>query len=365
MKNSGREDKTANVMYIRIMPTTPVLPLTPNEYPDDQHESEVLAQCPRIDLRTVNHQEEITEFLIRLFAYYFDIPASFIHPQSRIVDDIERYVWAKELGVDIENVTYGHIFCDKDSDGRVIGGIEDRGMMIAMMYLTDFSDLIGIEEVDLASIATFEADRDKFGCYYECNTIAELSTLLYSVCKEAQNVLLRKGCISSISRKLKNHSVGAITAFSPGYSPKENSQRNQHLLAKLMYLGYQAIELNDYFIKNSCLSDDSKVSKSCYFVVNPKKGNDQGKLKTDLIELGKEYEQSMVLSKAFDHDAEIIFTNDDKNTGSFHLSNVDSFIRKNENHLYIFSDATTIMGKWFASSVMKKHWSEVNVGGGL
>lgn len=347
-------------MYIRIIPTTPVLPLTPNEYPDNQQESGVLSQCPRIDLRTVNNQDEITEFLIRLFAYYFDIPASFIHPQSRIVDDIERFVWAKELGVDIENVTYGRIFCDKDSDGKAIGGMEDRGMMIAMMYLSDFSDLIGIKEVDLASKDTFEAERDEFGSYYDCNTVEDLSALIYSVCKKAQSVLISKGEISSMSLKIKHHAVGAISAFHPGYSQKENQQRNKHLMSRLMYLGYHAVELNDYFLKSSNLT---KVSQSCHFVASRLNGSDNNKLKEDLVALGKEYEQWFIFSKGFGQEAEIISIKGNETLKIDYVSNVNDFIRKNENQLYFFSHVTSRMGKWLASAMMKNHWSEINVEG--
>jgi len=64
------------------------------------------------------------------------------------------------------------------------GGLEDRGMMIAMFYMTDLSDLLGLHEVDNKNEATFIAEENEFGSYFDCETINELSTLIYSVCNK-------------------------------------------------------------------------------------------------------------------------------------------------------------------------------------
>ncbi len=79
-------------------------------------------------------------------------------------------------------MTYGRIFCGKDEEGNAVGGMEDRGIMIATMFMTDFSNLIGIKEVGSAADATIEARDDEFGSYFECVTITELADLVYSVC---------------------------------------------------------------------------------------------------------------------------------------------------------------------------------------
>ena len=170
----------SEIIYIKVTPTKPVLPLMPDDF-NEQQEKEVLANCPKIDLRTVKNKESITEFLIELFSYYYDIPKNLIHPKSDLVNDIERYLWARELGVSFEDVTYGRVFCGEDDNGNAIGGIEDRGMMIAILYMTDFSKLVGIELVDNEDQATFCAEEHEFASYYECDTISDLSDLIYSV----------------------------------------------------------------------------------------------------------------------------------------------------------------------------------------
>ncbi|WP_170962879.1 hypothetical protein, partial [Vibrio sp. F13] len=123
--------------------------------------------CPTIHLSVTTSHKQITAFLIELFAYYFELPQEKIKPDSDLADDIERMVWARELDVPFEDVTYGRIFCGKDEDGNAVGGMEDKGIMIATMFMLDFSDLVGIKEVDNAAGATFEALDDEFGSYYD------------------------------------------------------------------------------------------------------------------------------------------------------------------------------------------------------
>lgn len=171
-------------MYLRISPSKPILPLLDDEILTKQEERALLATCPSINLHKIRDQQQVTDYLISLFAYYFSLPSDNISAEQSIVDDIERQVWAKELGVDFEDVTYGKLFCNKDENGQATGGLEDRGMMIAMFYMTDLSDLLGLHEVDNKSEATFIAEENEFGSYFDCETINELSTLIYSVCNK-------------------------------------------------------------------------------------------------------------------------------------------------------------------------------------
>ncbi|CAM4206571.1 hypothetical protein [Vibrio neonatus] len=176
-------NKEVKPMYIKIVPTSPVLPQMLDDDLSEKEERLLLTKCPTIHLSATTSHEHITTFLIELFAYYFELPQDKIKPDSDLVDDIERMVWARELGVSFENVTYGRIFCSRDEDGNAVGGMEDRGIIIAMMFMLDFSDLVGIKEVDNAVDATFEAMDDEFGNYNDCATINDLSDLIYSVCR--------------------------------------------------------------------------------------------------------------------------------------------------------------------------------------
>ncbi|MDO6678431.1 MULTISPECIES: hypothetical protein [unclassified Shewanella] len=174
-------------MFIKISPSIQCLPLTDDDDLTSEQENALLEQCPTINLHKINNKEQISQYLMRLFAYYFQISPQVINLNSNIVDDIERHVWAKELGVAFDDVTYGRLFCSQDDEGNAVGGLEDRGMMIATMYMTDFPDLVGIKEVRSAQEATFEAEDDEFGSYFDCETLDELSDLIYSVCKKLNN----------------------------------------------------------------------------------------------------------------------------------------------------------------------------------
>ncbi|WP_447079591.1 hypothetical protein [Vibrio alginolyticus] len=176
--------KEAKPIFIKIAPTSPVLPQTLDDDLSEEQEQLLLAKCPTIHLSATTSHEQITAFLIELFAYYFELPQNKIRPDSDLADDIERMVWARELDVPFEDVTYGRIFCGQDEDGNAVGGMEDKGIMIATMFMLDFSDLVGIKEVDDAADATFEAMDDEFGSYYDCATISDLADLIFTVCEK-------------------------------------------------------------------------------------------------------------------------------------------------------------------------------------
>ncbi|PMH44652.1 hypothetical protein BCU68_12450 [Vibrio sp. 10N.286.49.B3] len=188
LKNINEVNKQVEPIYIKVSPTLPVLPQTLEDDLTKEQELALLTRCPKIYLSAETNLQQIIEFLIDLFSYYFELPKNMLTPESDLIDDIERQVWARELGVPYDDVTYGRIFCSKDDKGNIVGGIEDRGLMIATMFMLDFADLIGIKEVNNVSDATFEAANDEFGNYYDCNTISDLANLLYTVCMKLKDL---------------------------------------------------------------------------------------------------------------------------------------------------------------------------------
>ena len=174
-------------MYLKISDSKPVLPLFDDEQLTAQQEATLIAKCPRINLHSIEYKQQINDFLISLFAYYFSLPEASITAEQSIVDDIERRIWAKELGVDAQDLSYGRIFCSTDEHGNTTGGLEDRGLIIAFFYMTELPDLLGLHVVDNKDEATFAADEDEFGSYYDCDTINALSTLIFSVCEKLQS----------------------------------------------------------------------------------------------------------------------------------------------------------------------------------
>lgn len=168
-------------MYIKVQRSTPILPFDHDDL-TEQQESEFLNSCPVIDLRLVFNQDEVETFLIDLFAYYFQLPKANISADADLLDDIERQVWAKELDVPYDDVTYGRIFCGKDESGQLVGGMSDKGIIMAALFLFDFGDAVGVDALDACNDDnTFDVGDDDFANYSDCKNIKELAELLFSV----------------------------------------------------------------------------------------------------------------------------------------------------------------------------------------
>jgi len=168
-------------MYIKVQRSTPILPFDHDDL-NEQQESEFLEKCPIIDLRLVSDQSEVETFLIDLFAYYFQLPKANISADADLLDNIERQVWAKELDVPYDDVTYGRIFCGKNEHGELVGGMSDKGIIMATLFMFDFGDAVGINTSDVSNDDnTFDVGADDFANYSDCANIKELSQLLFSV----------------------------------------------------------------------------------------------------------------------------------------------------------------------------------------
>ena len=122
--------------------------------------------------------------------------------------------------------------------------------------------------------------------------------------------LLAESSLSRIYRHVKDHSVGAITAFRADYSPEENNQRNRKLASYLGSRGYQLTMIDGGYIENPGTPEEREVKEKTLFVVNPLEGDDEGKLEQDLISLGQLYEQDSILSYRFGDKPTYIGTTD-------------------------------------------------------
>ena len=111
--------------------------------------------------------------------------------------------------------------------------------------------------------------------------------------------IILESSLSRIYSHVKNHSVGAITAHRAENTPEENAQRNRKLASYLGNRGYNITMIDGGYIENPGTPDEREVKEKTLFVVNPKKGDDDGQLETDLVKLGQLYDQDSVLSYRF------------------------------------------------------------------
>lgn len=111
---------------------------------------------------------------------------------------------------------------------------------------------------------------------------------------------LNESGLSRVWAHMKDHDTGILTAFRYAkacgkgdvYTKAENLKRNKSLLAKLQSKRYGVTSVKGSYIENYGSKDEKEVGENVFFVIDLK---DTGKLKKDLIELGKEFEQDSIL----------------------------------------------------------------------
>ncbi|CAM4449865.1 hypothetical protein [Vibrio agarivorans] len=147
----------------------------------DLTDEELQQKCPLIRFTQVTDVKRLETYLIDFFAFYYNIDASLLTRESGLVDDVERYVWAQELDLPFEEVTYGRIGCGQDDDGNVVGGISDRGLIMFMFLQFDLESLFGIRAVKEPSKANLVVEPEEVpGHLCDCETIADLAAFMFA-----------------------------------------------------------------------------------------------------------------------------------------------------------------------------------------
>jgi hypothetical protein len=108
--------------------------------------------------------------------------------------------------------------------------------------------------------------------------------------------LLTEASLSRIYQHVKNHSVGAITAYRNDKDKKTNELSNRKLTSYLTNRGYNITVIDGGYVENPGTENEHEVTEKTLFVVNPKEGDDNDQLEQDLIKLGQLYDQDSILS---------------------------------------------------------------------
>ena len=124
---------------------------------------------------------------------------------------------------------------------------------------------------------------------------------------------LKESGLSRVTSKMDGHAIGMITAFRKDFTSAENMQRNKLLRAKLSHAGLHVTPVNGHYIENLGTEAQANVKEKSFFVVNPKKGDDNGELEGILMRLGAEFEQDSIFSKRFGAGGRVIGTTDRPN----------------------------------------------------
>jgi len=122
---------------------------------------------------------------------------------------------------------------------------------------------------------------------------------------------LNESSLSRVQKAYSEHDTGTITAFRYKHdcgngeilTRKEKDGRNGVLKSKLLKRGYGVTKVKGAWMENG----DLEVGETSFFVVDLK---DTGKLKKDMIKLGKQFEQDAITYANKDDEYYAISTNE-------------------------------------------------------
>lgn len=189
---------------------------------------------------------------------------------------------------------------------------------------------------------------------------------------------LNESGLSRITLKMQEHAVGMITAFRGEYNRNQNMQRNKSLKSKLLMAGFHVTPVQGNFIENFGTDSEIPVKENSFFVVNPKPGDDNGKLEMFLRKMGEEFEQDSIFSKRYDSAGRVIGTTsregvepamgDGFDVPDYKPGKAAQFMTKVHNRPFTFeSVGTTIfppdhnMGRWPLALLASKDWTEITL----
>lgn len=102
---------------------------------------------------------------------------------------------------------------------------------------------------------------------------------------------LSESSLSRLWRKYQESDSGTISACRGNLDKKENSQRTLSLKTDLIKLGYSVTAINGVYIENYGSPDAREVHEKSFIVFDYK---NTGNLKSDLVKLGRKYDQDSV-----------------------------------------------------------------------
>lgn len=181
---------------------------------------------------------------------------------------------------------------------------------------------------------------------------------------------IKESSLSRIHSKIASGIVGTITAYRSEFTKRENQQRNRSLLAKLMQKGYSVTAVRGSYIENFGTEDSTEVSEHSYMVA-PRDDKSTASLESDLIALGREFDQDSVLVIT-DGKGELVGTSKRDNAwpsfdsrepvGGFKGGKAAQFMTSVNGRSYVFEDIDapgTINGLRGVTILAEKRWQDI------
>ena len=120
--------------------------------------------------------------------------------------------------------------------------------------------------------------------------------------------VISEASLSRLWRKYKECDSGTISACRGNKTPKENKANTKKLMTELIQMGYSVTAIDGVYIENYGMPNAQEVKEKSFIVFDH---NKSGRLKRDLITLGKKYEQdSITFNSVKDGNYYLIGTNE-------------------------------------------------------
>lgn len=172
---------------------------------------------------------------------------------------------------------------------------------------------------------------------------------------------------SSLSRILdhiQNRNIGIVSASRGIYPETENNQRSSNLERDIRSAGFGFVKMKGHYIEGFGTETPSEPAKESVFFVIGEKGDDNGKLKGVLKNLGNKYDQETVLFKKFDDPNAVLLGTTSKNekgepvwpglgeevnVGTFHPEKIGTFYTRMKSGRKFVFESIEPNKSWFQS----------------
>ncbi|WP_261858269.1 ADP-ribosylglycohydrolase family protein [Photobacterium sanguinicancri] len=148
---------------------------------DDLEYSEVeqqkrIHQCPILDCRINQTRESLLQHICAYIRYTFGMPDLQITESSSFCD-LEKIYLAHVDSVEVDDVTYMHIFCNSEGDG----GMSDQGFVNYFVLTQDLPETLGIDGSS-SPIDGYQFTLNNFDMKWETvsDLLDDLSAIIYA-----------------------------------------------------------------------------------------------------------------------------------------------------------------------------------------
>lgn len=204
----------------------------------------------------------------------------------------------------------------------------------------------------------------------------DLDNGLYDYPGMDKKCILTESSLTRIMQHMEEHDTALMSGFRETddcdkggqYSLKANKQRNRSLKAKLITMGYSTTNVKGVWVQNFGKPSSKELAEDSFFIVDYK---DKGRLRKDIIKIGKEFEQDSVLFISKGGGGELIGTNNcpdawpgfgkiQRYPNKVFGGSESEFLTKKKGKPFYFTESTIPFSNRGLGLVSRAHWSKIS-----